>query len=101
MKVLIIGMGFSGQMFLEAFQNISPLYNNDIDIAYTSRSQKDIDLVYYPTIESALEVFKPDILVISVNDENHGEVLFSIQNFNGFVICEKPFVDPNFKLENA
>ncbi|MFJ7765861.1 Gfo/Idh/MocA family protein [Bacillus toyonensis] len=101
MKVLIIGMGFSGQMFLEAFHNISHLYNNDIDIAYTSRSQKDINLVYYPTIESALELFKPDILVISVNDENHGEVLFSIQNFNGFVICEKPFVDPNFKLENA
>lgn len=101
MKVLIIGMGFSGKMFLEAFHKISHLYNLDINIAYTSRTKKNIDLIYYPSVNSSLRLFNPDILVISVNDENHGEILSSIKNYRGFIICEKPFVDPNFELSKA
>ncbi|CDH19852.1 conserved hypothetical protein [Xenorhabdus bovienii str. kraussei Quebec] len=98
MKVLIIGMGFSGKMFVESFYSISHLYEQDINIAYTSRTKKNIDLIYYPTVESALKLFNPDILVISVNDENHGKILSLVKNFSGFIICEKPFVDPDFEL---
>ncbi|MDC9596104.1 hypothetical protein [Xenorhabdus anantnagensis] len=101
MKVLIIGMGFSGKIFVESFNKISHEYENGIDIAYTCRTEKNINLVYYPTVKSALELFNPDVLVISVNDENHGEILSLIKDYKGFVICEKPFVDSNFKLNTA
>lgn len=98
MKVLIIGMGFSGQMFSEVFQNISNLYNNEIDIVYSARNKRDIKLEYYPSIQQALNEFEPDLVVVAVNDENHGEVLSILNGFKGFVICEKPLIDPEFDL---
>lgn len=101
MKVLIIGMGFSGNMFLEAFQKIEKLYDEEINIAYTTRNRKDIALIYYPSIQASLIEFEPDIVVVAVNDENHGEVLSQLKGFKGFVICEKPLVDPNFDLDSA
>jgi predicted dehydrogenase len=101
MRVLMIGMGFSGKMFLEAFQNISKLYDEEIDIAYTSRNKRDVPLAYYPTIQTSRREYEPDIVVVAVNDENHGEVLSQLEGFQGFVICEKPFVDPEFNLDSA
>lgn len=99
MKVLIIGMGFSGTMFMEAFNYLSKFHQRKITLAYTSRNKKKINLSYYPTVKTALNEFKPDLVVIAVNDENHGEVLQLIDGYNGFVICEKPLADPNFNLD--
>ncbi|MEH7464796.1 Gfo/Idh/MocA family oxidoreductase [Bacillus thuringiensis] len=101
MRVLIIGMGFSGKMFTEAFQSIASLYSKEITIAYTSRTKKDIELTYYSNVKESLEKFNPNIVVIAVNDENHGEILSMIEDYDGFVICEKPFVDPNFDLNSV
>ncbi|MCP3740789.1 Gfo/Idh/MocA family oxidoreductase [Rossellomorea sp. BNER] len=101
MRVLIIGMGLSGNMFLEAFQSISKLYDEEVDIAYTARNKRDVTVPYYQSIPISLEEFEPDIVVVAVNDENHGDVLSQLEGFKGFVICEKPFVDPEFNLDSA
>lgn len=101
MRVLIIGMGFSGNMFCEAFQNISKLYDKEINIAYTARNKRDVTLTYYPSIQTSLKEFNPDIVVVAVNDENHGDVLSQLEGFKGFVICEKPLADPEFNLDSV
>src|SRR5699024_1998398 len=99
MKVLIIGMGFSGKMFLETFQNISNMYDEEIKIVYTARNKRDVKIKYYPDVQQAINEFKPNLVVVAVNDENHGEILSLLKNYNGFVICEKPLVDPEFDIE--
>lgn len=92
MNVLIIGLGYAGTRFLRAFSYINKQLEteNRINIAYVSRSPKHKDIEYFGDIDSALKQFHPEIVVISVNDEYHTDVIHQLNGYRGFVICEKP-----------
>ncbi|NEW05801.1 Gfo/Idh/MocA family oxidoreductase [Paenibacillus sp. SYP-B3998] len=91
MNVLIIGLGYAGTRFYNAFNNLELSGKEKIEIAYVGRRHHRQDLIYYTNIAKALEDFKPQIIVVSVNDGNHGEVIRQLNGYTGFVICEKPF----------
>ncbi|WP_028563460.1 Gfo/Idh/MocA family oxidoreductase [Paenibacillus pinihumi] len=99
MNVLIIGLGYAGTRFYNAFKNIELPGKEKIDIAYVGRRQRRKDLIYYTSIATALEEFEPQIVVVSVNDGSHAEVITQLSNYKGFVICEKPFAGVHDNLD--
>lgn len=101
MNVLIIGLGYSGTRFLRAFNYLSSKDKSEIrsiNLAYVGKHKKKCDLTYFSDINVAITQFKPQIVVVAVNDEFHAEVLNKLHGFTGFVICEKPFVTHNDDL---
>lgn len=99
MKVLIIGLGYAGTRFYNAFKHLELPGEEKVEVAYVSRRHHRQDLRYYHHIAKALEDFKPQIVVISVNDGNHGEVIRQLNGYTGFVICEKPFAGVQDNLD--
>lgn len=97
MKILIAGLGYAGNRFLKALkcaEKNQPLYET-LSIAYLSKMPKNNDLPFYSTIPEALTLFCPDIIIVTVNDEYHGEILNQLTNYRGFIICEKPLLNKN------
>ncbi|WP_375610927.1 MULTISPECIES: Gfo/Idh/MocA family oxidoreductase [unclassified Bartonella] len=92
MRALIIGLGYAGNRYLRAFQNARVVGLDDIKLAYHSRGGRCIDLPYYASLEQALNEFNPNVIVLSVTDGHHYEIIKKLNNYRGFVICEKPLV---------
>ncbi|MFS0838415.1 Gfo/Idh/MocA family protein [Paenibacillus sp. 1P03SA] len=103
MNVLIIGLGYAGTRFSQAFSNLDPAVtgNEPVEIAYVNRSPKTNGYRYFSNIEEALKEFEPSIVVVSVNDEYHIDVIRQLKDYRGFVICEKPLVHPQDDLETV
>lgn len=99
MKVLIIGLGYAGTRFYNAFKQLEPEDAGEVEVAYVGRRQHRQDLRYYKSIAEGLEEFNPQIVVVSVNDGNHAEVITQLHGYTGFVICEKPFAGVHDNLE--
>ncbi|AEH49812.1 Gfo/Idh/MocA family oxidoreductase [Heyndrickxia faecalis] len=101
MNVLIVGLGYAGTRFVQAFSNINKniVGNEKINIAYVDRSLKRSDIKYFEEIDTAIKQFDPQIIVISVNDEFHMDVIKKLNGFKGFVICEKPLANTHDDLE--
>lgn len=95
MKVLIVGLGYAGTRFLEAFKSID---NSDIHITYVDKKKTREDIPFFPNITAALSQIKPDVVVVSVTDGDHAEVLLQLKGYKGFIICEKPLVNVNDDL---
>ncbi|MDA7028183.1 Gfo/Idh/MocA family oxidoreductase [Bacillus sp. CLL-7-23] len=98
MNVLIIGLGYAGTRFLQAFTQISTTLDQTINIAYVNRTKKRSDIPYFKDVKSAIHQFKPEVVVISVNDENHAEIIKELNDYTGFIICEKPLTQPHDDL---
>lgn len=98
MKVLIIGLGYAGQRFRQAFEHVANRAGVSISIAYVGRRQKASPLRYFDRIDGALQDFGPDIVVVSVNDISHADVLRQLACYQGFLICEKPLATPSDEL---
>lgn len=90
MRVLIVGMGYSGSRFLSCFKNLSKNYN--IELSYCDTLNKNINLKYYSSIDDALNYFNPEIIVISNSDGFHYDVISKLSEYKGFIIAEKPLV---------
>jgi predicted dehydrogenase len=90
MKVLIIGLGYAGRRFRKAFENTGVTTG----FSYVGRTPQDVDIPFYKTTRQAIDEFSPDVVVVSVPDISHAEVLGSLEGFNGFVIAEKPLMTP-------
>lgn len=101
MRILIIGLGYAGERFRRAFEHVSNRAGVSISMAYVGRRQKATSLRYFICIEGALQDFGPDIVVVSVNDVNHADVLRQLVGYQGFVICEKPLVTPADGLDSV
>lgn len=87
MKILIIGLGYAGTRYLRAFS----LSNQEaVTFAYVDKRQVNKELIYFNNVRDALAVYKPAIIIVTVNDEFHAEILNQLCDFRGFVICEKP-----------
>lgn len=101
MNVLIVGLGYAGKRFLQAFSNINKniLQNHSVKFAYVGRNRKTNDVTYFKDVETAIHHFNPDVIVISVNDEFHAEIIQKLKDFQGFVICEKPLSNPKDNLD--
>jgi predicted dehydrogenase len=99
MNVLIIGLGYAGTRFYNAFNNLELHGEDKIEVAYVGRRQLRQDLIYYTSIAAALKEFQPQIVVVSVNDGNHAEVIAQLDGYTGFVICEKPFAGVHDDLD--
>lgn len=101
MNILIVGLGYAGNRFLNAFSELDRSVWGDepLHVAYHSRSRKRSDLPYYADLQTALQEFDPAIVVISVNDEFHMEIIQELGGYKGFVICEKPLVNTQDDLE--
>lgn len=97
MKILIVGLGYAGNRFLRALRYVekNKKLNAPLSIAYLSKTQKNNGLPFYSTISEALTLFCPDIIIVTVNDEHHGEILNQLATYRGFVICEKPLLNKN------
>tara|TARA_Y100000815_G_scaffold263500_1_gene278139 strand:+ start:4919 stop:5989 length:1071 start_codon:yes stop_codon:yes gene_type:complete len=94
MKVLIIGLGYSGERFRRAFEYAGSQTGVSVSLAYVGRQQKPTAMPYFESIDGALQEFNPDIVVASVNDVSHASVLRELAGYQGFVVCEKPLVTP-------
>ncbi len=94
MKVLIIGFGYAGHRYMLAFSHLSKKNSIPIEFAYVSNQPKKVDILYFDNINLALNSFNPDIVVVSVNDQNHISILKKLMDFEGFIICEKPLAVP-------
>lgn len=97
MKVLIVGVGYSGNRFVNAFEEINRerIKNSKkpIEIICVNRSTVEVCCPLYYDFECALEKFCPDIVVVAVTDGNHHEIINKLYGYRGFVICEKPLVN--------
>ncbi|WP_419418936.1 Gfo/Idh/MocA family oxidoreductase [Legionella sp. D16C41] len=106
MNILIVGLGYAGNRFLRALQYVASQHQltSSLSIAYVDKQQKKPDLPYFNTVSTALSSFQPDLIIVTVNDEFHAEILNQLTNFSGFVICEKPLAnnkdDLNHLAEN-
>ncbi|MVP01866.1 Gfo/Idh/MocA family oxidoreductase [Paenibacillus lutrae] len=101
MNVLIIGLGYAGTRFQQAFQHLNKknAYAHPVELAYVNRSPRRAAIKSFRTVEAALAEFKPAIVVVSVSDGSHIEVLNSLEGYEGFIICEKPLTKPSDDLE--
>ncbi|WP_413043859.1 Gfo/Idh/MocA family oxidoreductase [Pseudomonas sp. YJ42] len=94
MNILIIGLGYAGNRFRRAFEHVAQHAGISISLAYVGRKQKPTALPYFDCIDEALRTFKPEVVVVSVNDISHARVLAELADYQGFVICEKPLATP-------
>lgn len=101
MNVLIAGLGYAGTRFLQAFSYVNENRpgNEKINIAYVNRNPKRNDIRYFQDIETAVGQFCPDVIVVSVNDEFHMDVIKRLNGFKGFIVCEKPLANTRDDLE--
>lgn len=100
MNILIIGMGFAGTLYKDALSYLQQK-NRAINIGYQSKSDKGLDIDYYPTIEVALKNHAPSLIILTVNDIFHFEVLEKLKNFEGTILCEKPLVANQIELNKV
>lgn len=95
MKLLIVGLGYAGQRYQRAFRHLAGSLDLPLDMAYVARRKRsDAVLPYYPDVPGALAEFRPDLVVVSVNDHGHVDILRALAGFTGFVLCEKPLAAP-------
>lgn len=87
MKILIIGLGYAGARFKKAFEACGV--------------RKIYSVTRGDDIKKALAEIVPDVVIISSTDLTHYKVLEDINSYDGFVICEKPFVTQYDDLNQA
>lgn len=97
MKVLIIGLGYAGQRFLNAFSELNLERANapcdKIETICVNRSPVRGAIPIHGDVATTLTKYKPDIVVVSVSDGEHYSVLQQLQGYRGVVICEKPLIN--------
>lgn len=100
MNILIVGLGYAGNRFLRGLNQITKLnkLQTSLTIAYVDKKQKNSLLPFFPSVTCAITSFKPDIIIVTVNDEFHAEILNQLKNYSGFIICEKPLANVNDDL---
>lgn len=91
-NILIVGFGYAGHRFYSAFKSISHL--DKTNFAYINRTIISSELTCYDNVKEALFLFKPDIIVISTTDNQHIEIIDSLSDYDGFIVCEKPLSTP-------
>ncbi|EEP1424123.1 Gfo/Idh/MocA family oxidoreductase [Salmonella enterica] len=93
-NVLIIGPGYAGKRYINAFQSLEGEFRTtEFNYAYVAISKKDLPFTYYSDIDEALKQYLPDVIVVAVSDGKHAEVLFQLEGYSGFILCEKPLVN--------
>ncbi|MFE1028048.1 Gfo/Idh/MocA family oxidoreductase [Streptomyces sp. NPDC058818] len=95
MRVLIVGLGYAGTRFLNAFSRTA----TETEFAYVGRNPKDSSLPYYDSTTRALAEFRPDVVVVTVPDMAHAEILSELDGYQGFVLAEKPLALPGESLD--
>lgn len=97
MKVLIVGFGYAGKRFLRVFQSISNTSPNlCIELAFCDSSYEievPITASLFSDFESALQQFKPDVVVVTVNETSHFPILEKLQDYDCTILCEKPLTE--------
>jgi predicted dehydrogenase len=102
MNILIVGLGYAGGRFLHAFESLRHEGTCDIGtIGYVGRNTQNNGLPFFRSVAEGLAATKPDIVVLSVNDVYRMSILEEMSAFDGFVICEKPFLCPWDNTERA
>ncbi|MEV0275058.1 Gfo/Idh/MocA family oxidoreductase [Streptomyces sp. NPDC050610] len=94
MRVLIIGLGYAGTRFLNAFSRTAA----ESEFAYVGRSPKESPLPYFDSTTRALAEFQPDVVVVTVPDIAHAEAISTLDGYRGFVLAEKPLALPGEDL---
>ncbi|EBA7134400.1 Gfo/Idh/MocA family oxidoreductase [Salmonella enterica] len=93
-NVLIIGPGYAGKRYISAFKSLEGEFmTTEFNYAYVALSKKDLPFTYYSDIDEALKQHHPDVIVVTVSDGKHAEVLFQLEGYSGFILCEKPLVN--------
>lgn len=94
LNILIIGPGYAGKRYISAFKSLEQEFSDtQFNYAYVASGIKDLPFTYYSDIHQALKLHIPDIVVVAVSDGEHAEVLFQLDGYQGFIICEKPLVN--------
>lgn len=101
MKILIIGMGFAGKMYYESLSYLKNKNGNKVTLAYYSNKQEDVNITYYENLDTSLKDYNPDMVIVAVNDIYHINILQKLKDFEGIILCEKPFVSNSEELNLA
>lgn len=99
MNILIIGMGFAGNIYHKALSHLKTKEKYNINIAYHSKRKNRLDTKYYSTIESALKNHSPSLIIVTVNDIYHFNILNKLKDYDGTILCEKPLVGNQEELD--
>lgn len=86
MRILIVGLGYAGTRFRIAFRNTGI----PVEFAHVGRRRRDPEIPYYTSVREGLDRFRPDVVVVTVPDAVHAEILGELAGFEGFVVTEKP-----------
>ncbi|WP_246794858.1 Gfo/Idh/MocA family oxidoreductase [Burkholderia perseverans] len=102
MNLLIIGLGYAGTRFLNAFLSVDSLtIEGGLRPAYVGRRAGKRDIPYFSDVPSALAQWRPEIVVVAVTDGEHAGVLAQLAGYPGFVICEKPLANSGDDLSST
>lgn len=100
MNVLIVGMGFAGQLYYDALSYFQKS-GTQISLAYCSNNNKDMDIPFYDDLQDGIIKHKPNLIIICTNDIYHIDILKELSNYKGIILCEKPFVSNENELKLA
>lgn len=100
MNVLIIGMGFAGNLYYDALAYLRDKGKN-INLAYCSNKDKKIDIPFFDSIQEGIRRHEPEMIIICTNDIYHIDTLKELTKFKGVILCEKPFVSDKEELKQA
>lgn len=96
-RVLVIGFGYAGQRFVRATRHLEREYPGWIalagvcDMAASARERAAEITQTFESIDDAMTAVRPDVIIVTVNEEAHAEVLHRIAPYAPQVIlCEKP-----------
>ncbi|MBL0384474.1 hypothetical protein ESM34_10475 [Staphylococcus sp. SNAZ 59] len=93
MKILIIGMGFAGKAYYESLSYLKNNNGNKITLAYYSNKQENVNITYYESLDVSLKDYKPDMIIVAVNDIYHINILQKLKKFRRYYFyVKKPFV---------
>jgi len=101
MNILIVGYGFAGNQYFRALDVLKQTSErlNDVAVAYYDKKDKNSFVPYFADLNQALSQFRPDLIIVTVNDAFHADILNELSSFKGFVICEKPLANSSDNLE--
>lgn len=105
-NILIVGGGFSGKRFLKIIQHINTREKNIKYNLAVVDTNKDVafsfgdNVSFYITIDEAFAQKKFDVVIITVNECSHYEILKKIARTKvSLILCEKPLVETVMQAE--
>lgn len=96
-SALIVGFGYAGRRFARALRHLASAERNSVsldgiyDVSPQARALAAGVAPVFEDLDTAMRTVRPDLVVVAVNEERHGDVLRQIADYRlPLIVCEKP-----------